>query len=378
MTRQEQYSVMALEPVRTALTNGKRRLLQPAFSRDRLALYATEMSQLLDAALGTWHDEQVIDVFAAMNEITTRVSARTLFTTSPSPQQSADLLHSLSAIVQGIALRSVMPAWLARIPLAVNRRFDRALSTMDTLTYEIINAYRHGGVDHGDLLSMMLAARDEDGDALTDTEIRDQVLSFWVAGTETTASLLAWSLHLLGRHPEAARRMQTEVDAVLDGRVARHTDVARLGCTTRVLTEALRLYPPAWIVTRVLTTETTLAGRRLPAGTILAYSPYLIHRREDLYPHPDRFDPDRWLSDHTTHLRRGAFIPFGGGARKCIGETFAMLEATLVLATITARWQVNPLPGINTQPRPGATLRPYPLRMQLRRRLLPSMLESTQ
>jgi cytochrome P450 len=192
---------------------------------------------------------------------------------------------------------------------------------------------------------MMLAARDEHGDALTDTEIRDQVLSFWVAGTETTASLLAWSLHLLGQHPEVARRVHTEVDAVLDGRVARHTDVARLDCTTRVLTETLRLYPPAWVLTRVLTAETTLASKTLPAGTILLYSPYLIQRRGDLYPHPDRFDPDRWLSDHATHQHRGTFIPFGGGARKCIGESFAMMEATLALATITARWQLNPSPA---------------------------------
>jgi cytochrome P450 len=135
-----------------------------------------------------------------------------------------------------------------------------------------------------------------------------------------------------------------------------------------VLTEARRLYPPAWTLTRVLTTETTLASKTLPAGTILLYSPYVIRRREDLYPHPDRFDPDRWLSDHTTPLCRGAFIPFGGGARRCIGETFAMLEATLALATITACWELNLLPGMIAQPRPGATLRPYPLRMQLRRR----------
>jgi cytochrome P450 len=346
----------------------QRRLLQPAFSRDRLAVYATEMSRQLDAVLGTWHDGQVIDVLAAMDEITTRITLRTLFTTTLSPQQSADLLHSLTAIVEGVFPRIIMPTWWARAPLAVNRRFDRALSTVDTLTYEIINAYRHDGIDHGDLLSMMLAARDEHSDALSDIEIRDQVLTFWGAGTETSAGLLAWSLHLLTQHPQVARRLQIEVDDVLNGRVAVHDDVARLHYTTRVLTETLRLYPPGWMFTRVVTTEATLANRTLPAGTLLLYSPYLIQRRGDFYPHPERFDPDRWLSDRTAALPRGAFIPFGGGARKCIGDTFTMLEATLALATITTRWQLDPLPGIVTQPRPRGNLKPHPLRMRLRHR----------
>jgi pentalenene oxygenase len=326
------------------------------------------MSRQLDAVLTTWHDGQVIDVLAAMNEITTRVTARALFTTPLTPQQSTDLLHSLTAIVEGISLRMIMPAWFRRVPLAVNRRFDQALSTMDTRTYEIINAYRRDGVDHRDLLSMMLAARDEHGDALTDTELRDQVFTLWAAGTETNATLLAWSLHLLAQHPHVTRRLQTEVDAVLGGRVAGHADVTHLDYTTRVLTETLRLYSPAWISTRVLTTEATLAGKTLPAGTILLYSPYLIHRRGDLYPDPNHFDPDRWLPDHTTTLSRGAFIPFGGGTRRCIGDTFAMLEATLALATITTRWHLHPLPGPTTQPRARITLRPHPLRMQLHHR----------
>jgi cytochrome P450 len=346
----------------------QRRLLQPAFAQDRLAVYATEMSRQLDAALATWRDGQVIDVLAAMDEITTRVTARTLFTTHLSPQQATDLRHSLTTIVTGAFPRMITPAWLRRVPLAINRRFDRALSTMHSLTYEIINAYRRDGVDHRDLLSMMLAARDEHGDALTDTELRDQVLTFWAAGTETTATLLAWSLHLLAQHPPVARRLQTEADDVLGGRIASHDDVAHLDYTTRVLTETLRLYPPAWMFTRALTTETTLAGRTLPAGTILLYSPYLIHRRGDLYPDPDHFDPDRWLSDHAAPLPRGAFIPFGGGTRRCIGDTFAMLEATLALATITTRWHLHPLPGTTIKPRARIALAPHPLRMQLHHR----------
>ncbi len=346
----------------------QRQLLQPGFTRARLALYATEMSRQLDAALATWRDGQVIDVLSAMNELTTKVTARALFTTPLSPQQSTEFLHTLSALVEGIFLRMIMPAWLRRVPLPVNRRFERALSTTDDLTYEIINAYRRSGVDHGDLLSMMLAARDEHGDALTDTELRDQVVTFWGAGTESTASLLAWSLHLLAEHPDVARRLRAEVDAVLGGRVAGHADVTRLEYTARVLNESLRLYPPAWIITRLLTTETTLAGKTLPAGTILIYSPYLIHRRGDIYPNPSQFDPDRWLPHHTTTLPRGAFIPFGGGNRRCIGDNFAVLEATLALATITSRWHLQPLPGTTTKPQPRTALRPHPLRMQLHHR----------
>lgn len=346
----------------------RRRLLQPAFSQDRLAVYATEMSRQLEAVLQTWQDGQVIDVLAAMNEITTRVSARTLFTAALSPEQSADFLHNLTTVLEGMFLRMFMPGWLARAPLPVNRRFTRARSRVDALTYQVINTYRRDLADHGDLLSMMLAVRDEHGDALSDTEIRNQVLSFWMAGTETTATLLAWSLHLLAHHPHAAHRVYAEVDHVLGGRVAGHDDVARLDYTTRVLAETLRLYPPGWMFTRVLTTEATLAEVTLPAGTILLYSPYLIQRRPDLYPEPDHFDPDRWLPDRAAALPRGAFVAFGGGARKCIGDTFGLLEATLALATITARWQLDPLPHTITRPRPRATLRPHPLHMRLHHR----------
>ncbi len=346
----------------------QRRLLQPAFSPERLAVYTTEMSRQVSAALETWQDGQVIDVVAAMDEITARVSARTLFNVDLSPAQSTDLLDSFSAVLEGMFLRMVMPAGLARVPLAVNRRFDQALSRVNALTYEIIETYRRDGGDRGDLLSMLLAARDSDGDALTDTELRDEIVTFWLAGTETAASVLAWSLHLLAQHPEAAQRVHTEVDAVLGGRVAGHADVARLDYTGRVLTEALRLYPPGWIFTRVLTTEATLAGRTLPAGTVLLYSPYLIQRRPDLYPGPDRFDPDRWLPDPTAALPRGAYIPFGGGARKCIGDIFGRLETTITLASITGRWRLDPIPGVTTRPHPRASLRPRPLRMRLRHR----------
>ena len=346
----------------------QRRLLQPAFTRNRLTVYATEMSRQIDAELATWRDGQVIDVLAAMNEITTRVTARALFTTALSPQQSTDFLRSITVIGEGIFLRMIMPAWFRRLPLPVNRRFNRALSIVDLHTYEIISAYRREGVDHGDLLSMMMAARDEDGDALSDTELRDQVLNVWGGGTETTANLLAWSLHLLAQHPHVARRLQEEVDDVLDGRVASYDDVTRLDYTARVLNETLRLYPPGWIFTRMLTTESTLAGKTLPAGTTLIYSPYLIHRRSDLYPNPEHFDPDRWLPDNATTLPRGAYIPFGEGRRRCIGDNFAMLEATIALATIATRWHLRPLPGTTTQPRARITLRPHPLRMRLHRR----------
>ncbi|MGH3697379.1 MAG: cytochrome P450 [Pseudonocardiaceae bacterium] len=346
----------------------QRRLLQPAFNPDRLAVYTTEMSRQVSAALENWQDGQVIDVVAAMDEITARVSARTLFSADLSSGQSTDLLGGFTAVLDGMFLRLVMPAGLARVPSATNRRFDQALSRVDALTYEIIRAYRRDGIDRGDLLSMLLAARDDDGEALTDTELRDQVVTFWLAGTETAASLLAWSLHLLGQHPEVAQQVHTEVDAVLGGRVAGHADVPRLDYTDRVLTEALRLYPPGWIFTRVLTTEATLAGRILPAGTVLLYSPYLIQRRPDLYPDPDRFDPDRWLPDQAAALPRGAYIPFGGGARKCIGDTFGRLETTIALASITGRWRLDPIPGVITRPHPRTSLRPRPLRMRLRHR----------
>jgi pentalenene oxygenase len=234
--------------------------------------------------------------------------------------------------------------------------------------YQIIDAYRRDEEDHADLLSMLLSTRDENGEALTDQEIRDEAMTFVIAGSETSASLLAWTAYLLGQHPQIQERLHAELDAVLGDRLPRYDDVPKLKLTGRILSEALRMYPPVWMSTREVITRTELAGRVLHPGDNVMYSPYLLHHRADLYPEPDRFDPERWLPERRAERPSGSYLPFAAGDRKCIGDVFAIVEATLVLASVASRWRLQPLPGIAVRPRCWATLRPNTLPMRLHRR----------
>ncbi|MFF5491376.1 cytochrome P450 [Streptomyces virginiae] len=253
-----------------------------------------------------------------------------------------------------------------RLPTPGNRRYHQARADLPGVFDHIVTDRRGADTDHGDLVSMLLTAHDSDSgpadQRLTDAEIIDQIITFFLVGTETSATALAWALHLLAQHPEIEKRLHAEVDAVLGGRPATHADLPRLELTGRVITETLRLWPPAWFFTRTCTADTRLGRHTVPAGTTLLYSPYLLHRQADLYPDPDRFDPDRWT---TGQPRREAFIPFGAGPRKCIGDRFATIVSTLALATITTRWRLEPLPGTRVRPTvSGPALNPKGLRMR--------------
>jgi cytochrome P450 len=347
----------------------QRRLVQPAFHRDRIPDYARVMTEQIAAATSPWHDGQVLDVFAEMNALTTTVAARTLFTAEVDESTLIEIQQCAEDFLAGVFRRLVMP-WelLDKIPTPGNRRFDRAQNRLSHHTGQLITNYRGADVNHGDLLSMLLAARDDDGQGLADSEIHDQVLTFFLAGSETVSSVLSWAWHLLGCHPDIQARLHNEVDTVLDGRVAEYHKIPQLKLTGRIITESLRLYPPVWMANRITTTDTELAGQHLPAGTIVAFSPYLLHHRADLYPSPDRFHPDRWKDDNAHPLPRGAFIPFGDGARKCIGDVFARTEAILVLASIATRWQLDSISQAHIRPALRFALAPRSLRMRLRQR----------
>jgi cytochrome P450 len=348
----------------------QRRLVQPAFHRDRIPGYAQVMTEQITAMTNPWHDGQVLDVIAVMNALTTAVTTRTLFAAQIDESTLIEIQQHMRDIFTGVARRVVMPGqWLDTIPTRGNRRFDRAQNRLRHHTGQLITNYRRAGIDHGDLLSMLLAARDG-GQGLADSEIHDQVVTFYLAGSETTSAALSWAWHLLGGHPDIQARLHHEVDTVLNGRIADYHDIAQLTLTGRIITETLRLYPPAWMLTRRTTTDTELAGQHLPAGTIVVFSPYVLHHRADHYPDPERFDPDRWRDDTTAPLPRGAFTPFGSGARKCIGDVFALTQATLALASIASRWQLDPLPRSHVRPAPRAILTPRSLRMRLRHRRL--------
>lgn len=346
----------------------QRRLIQPAFVAERIAEYAQAMPSSIAAVMGSWRDGQVIDALQAMTDIASRVTAHTIF--SAVPERTMDEFGECITITfDGFYKQMTSPLpFLKRLPTPANKRYMQARSRMDQIVSDTITQYRNSkNAPHGDLLSMLLAAHDGQGDTLSEQEVHDQVITFFIGGIETAASLLAWALHLLGRHPHIRQRLHSEVDEVLDGNPASWDDIPRLGLTTRILTETMRLYPPGPLFTRVTTAETELGGHTFPAGTDIVYSAYIVHHLPEIYPSPHLFDPDRWLPG-TPPPPRGAYIPFGGGARKCIGDSFAMAEATLALSTIAARFDLEPDPRVLVKPMVRTTLRPDLLPMRLHAR----------
>lgn len=347
-----------------------RRLSQPAFHPARLPGYAHAMTARIDELIGSWHTGQIVDVPAEMMKLTTTITATTMFSRAA---ELGDLVDDVRTAFDGIYRRMLMPPPLDRLPTPGNRAYLRARRRLRGTVDRIIAQRRADGTDHGDLLSALIAARDpEDGRrGMSDAEISDSITTFFLAGTETTACTLAWALDLLARHPVAEERLHTETDTVLDGAPARHADLPRLPVTERIVTETLRLRAPAWLLTRTVTADTSLGGHALPAGTTVAYSPHVIHHRPDLYENPEAFDPERWNPDRPQPPRH-AFIPFAGGARKCVGDTFGMTETVLALASITARWSLRHPPG-HPEVRPvlGAALRPRELRMRVTSRAAP-------
>ncbi|QIS23388.1 cytochrome P450 [Nocardia terpenica] len=321
----------------------QRRLCQPAFRPDRLRSYAGIMSRSIENMVNRWHDGQVLDLGSEVSAVTFGVAARTMFSASLSDRLIRQVATDLGSIAAGLFRRTVLPPWVNRLPTPGSRRYRTTTRRVRRIAASVIAERRADDRDTGDLLSALLRARDPDetesGAAFTDEELVDQVFTFFLAGAESSAGCVTWALYLLDRHPEVRRRVHAEVDSALTGRTPVLADLPALPMINRVVRETLRLYPPAWLVTRQVSADTELGGVRLPAGTMIAVSPYIIHRRADVYDNPHDFVPDRW--DDTAAHRR-PYLPFGGGARKCIGEQFGLVEVALALATITARWRLSP------------------------------------
>jgi cytochrome P450 len=346
----------------------QRRLLQPAFHFSRFPDYAQLMTAQISAVTGSWHDGQTLDVLAETMTITSTTLAATLLGDALPPEVLRQALDDLNAVLSGIYQRMLMVPPLDRLPTPGNRRYHRARLRLRLTLQDVVTRRRAAATDRTDLLSALLATPDGDqagdGESLTDAEIASEALTFFGAGSETTATALAWALYMLAQDSGLCDRLHAEVDTVLAGRLPTHADLPALELTGRVITEVLRLWPPAWMFMRTVTADTKLDGHHLPAGTTVVYSPYLLHRHPGLFENPERFDPDRWLPARARDLQRDAFVPFGGGARKCIGDTFAMTEATLALAMITARWRMELVPGQRVRPTPVVTLRPKNLRLR--------------
>jgi pentalenene oxygenase len=342
-----------------------RRLIQPAFHASRLSGYADAMASAVAEVTGRWRDGQVLDVPVDMRRLTMHAAIATLFTGELPPSAVRRTVDDFTIVLDGFARRIGRPQLLNRLPLPDNRDYDRARAGMRQTLYDAIASRRASGADHDDLLATLIAAADERGQPLTDTEILDHAVTFVAAPTETVATVLGWVLNLLAQHPATQDAVRHEVDTVLGGGPADHDALPQLHLTRRVIMEALRLYPTVWLMTRVATVDTRLGGHDIPARTVLAYSPYLIHRSSDLYADPDRFDPDRW--DHLPRSHH-AFIPFGGGARMCIGRDFALNEFVIALATIAGSWSVESVPGNSAHPRAAVNLTAMGLRLRVIRR----------
>lgn len=343
----------------------QRRLIQPAFRPDRFPAYTAVMSEHAAAVTAGWRDGQVLDVLAEMSAIAGRVTVATMFGAALDREVMDAAIGYFSDIVAGVYQQMLLPARLAALTPR-GRRYDRACVRLRSTLTTLLAERRAGGAGQGDLLSLLLAEPESDDARMSDDEILDQMISFFMAGAETSAVVLSWAVYLVARHPGVERRLHAEVDAVLGGAAATFEDLPKLELAGQVITETLRLYPPGWILSRVTTADTELGPHFLPKGTILFYSPCLAQRRAEFHAEPARFDPDRWRGQDTA--RRTDFLPFGGGARKCIGDAFGLATTTITLATIASSWRLEPVRERPVRPALSATLRPRGLRMRAVRR----------
>jgi cytochrome P450 len=325
----------------------QRRLMQPAFRRDRIAAYTEVMGTNAVAHTDGWQDGDLLAMDSQMRSLTVRVLTRTMFSTEIGERAVVEFDRSLPILMDGLTKRFFLPGWYFRLPLPANRRFDAALARMRAMINEIIADYRAAGRDNGDLMSMLLNARDEDtGQGMPDKQVHDEVITMLFAGAESTANGLSWACHLLAQHPEVQQRARAEVDGVLgDRRVAGHADLDGLPYLRRVQSETLRMFPPPFLLSRRPLADIEIGGHLIPAGSNVVFSPYAVHHDPAYYPEPDRFDPDRWLPERAAGRPRTAYIPFIAGVHACIGEAFSWTEMSTVLSAVLHRWELRPAPG---------------------------------
>jgi len=348
----------------------QRRLMQPAFHRQRIAAYGAAMTFYATQTRERWRAGETRDIHAEMMRLTLAVVGKTLFGAEVETE-AAEIDGALTEVIGLFHLLQLpLSDLLERLPLPAVRRFRAARARLDATIYRLIAEHRTEGVDRGDLLSMLLAARDEDdGGRMTDEQVRDEALTLFLAGHETTANAMTWTWYLLSQHPDVEARFHAELDAVFAGRTPMTDDLPHLPFTRRILSESLRLYPPAWIIGRRLLTDYQMGGYTLAARSIVLPCQAVTHHDLRFWPDAHRFDPDRWTPEAETARPKFAFFPFGGGPRVCIGEQFAWMEGILLLATIGQKWCLRLAPDQVVATQPIVTLRPrYGMRMQVESR----------
>jgi cytochrome P450 len=342
----------------------QRRLVQPSFHRDRIPGYLRLVREQLDGVLRRWQVGRTVDVRTDMQTVT----ARTVLPRGLPPEAMNRMLADMHVILSGVTWRALLPRRLDTVPTPANRRYRRAQERLRAIVAGLIHEHRTRGAGDDDLMSGLLAFYDRDGDGsgLSETEIYDQVLTFLLAGTETTANAVSWALHLVAQDPAVEARLRTEAADVVTREEPTVEDLGRLVESRRVMLEAMRLYPPVPFLTRLATEDAELGGHPVPAGTTLVYSPYAVHHQATNFPDPQLFRPDRWPdAKEPLQLPRDPFFAFGGGARRCVADTFGLAEAMLMLSTVVHRCSLRPVTGSSVRPARSLVLTPRALRMRV-------------
>jgi cytochrome P450 len=337
----------------------QRRLAQPAFHRGRINAYGETMVRYAEEMIDTWRTGETHDIHHDMTHLTMQIVTRTLFNTDVT-HDARHISDALQVIVEPFSSQATLK-WILdnRLPTRANRRFHEAVSQIDEFIYRVINQRRASGEDHGDLLSMLLQAQDEDdGTRMTDKQLRDETMTLFLAGYETTSLALAWAWYLLAQHPEAEQKLWQELEEVLGGRSPQVADMPRLRCTEMIAKETMRLYPPAYVVGREAIKDCEVGGYRVRAGTQVFMPTWVVHRDARFYESPEEFKPERWTPEFASQLPRYAYFPFGGGPRVCIGNSFAMMEFVLLMATIAQKFRLRLVPEHKVELFPAMSLRP--------------------
>jgi cytochrome P450 len=343
----------------------QRRLIQPLFHRRRIEEFATTMARSTAELRQRWVEGPLasgepVDVSEAMMRLTLDIVSKTLFSTALTAAEFKTVSNVMRPLLHHATSRIASPfEFMDSWPTPANRRQEARKEQLDQIVYRLIAQRRQSGQDHEDLLGLLMSARDEEtGERMPDRQVRDEVMTIFLAGHETTANLLSFTWALLSQHPAIRRRLQEEVDTVLQGRTPTMADVANLTFTNMVIEEALRLYPPAWIIGRQAIEDDEIGGYHIPAGSGVLISPYIIHRHPQFWDNPEGFDPLRFAPENSQGRPRYAFLPFGGGPRLCIGNRFALTEAAIVIAMLCQRFDLDLVPGALVEAEPAFTLRP--------------------
>lgn len=347
----------------------QRRLMQPAFHRDRLIGYSRQMAEYAGRWRARWRDGETRDIHEEMMRLTLAIIGATMFSADVEGD-AADVGEALGEILDLFNFLFLpFSEYLEALPIPPVKRMEKARAQLDAIIYRLIRERRASGEDKGDLLSMMLLARDEDGEGrMDDEQVRDEALTLFLAGHETTANALTWAWYLLAQHPEAEAKLHAEVDA-LGGRLPAFEDLPNLRYAEMVFAEAMRVYPPVWAIGRRAKEDFPLGDYVIPAGSVVILSPWVTHHDPRWHPDPEKFRPERWTPEEQAKRPKFSFFPFGGGSRICIGERFAWIEGTLLLAAISARWRLRLDPAQKIDTKATITLRPrFGMKMRLEAR----------